>query len=173
MLHLCNSVHMMGKLYICHFLARPNKLALESEIKTILFTSTSTRRTQRICYHLQETRQHIQHKVVLLCTQVDKHVTGVQSPPSSSTFFFCDSLSKKDKHFPSCFPPSFPILHYLPPINPLNTKLNPICHLLAILEAHHILHVSKIRINNAHLPYVILYIIFPFSVRSPLLSLVV
>jgi hypothetical protein len=26
--------------------------------------------------------------------------------------------------------------------NPLNTQLNPICHLLALLEAHHILHVS-------------------------------
>ena len=32
-------------------------------------------------------------------------------------------------------------------INPLNAKLNPICHLLALLEAHHILHVSKIRVN--------------------------
>jgi len=29
--------------------------------------------------------------------------------------------------------------------NPLNAELNPICHLLALLEAHHILHVSKIR----------------------------
>ena len=27
-------------------------------------------------------------------------------------------------------------------INPLNAKLNPICHLLALLGAHHILHVS-------------------------------
>jgi len=31
--------------------------------------------------------------------------------------------------------------------NPLNTELNPICHLLALLEAHHILHVSRIRVN--------------------------
>ena len=142
-------------------------------MKTILLTSTSTRKTQRICYHLQETRQHIQHKVVLLCTQVDKHVTGVQVLPPSRPSFSGTPLSRKDKHFPSCFPPSFPILHYLPPINPLNAELNPICHLLALLEAHHILHVSKIRNNNAHLPYVILYIIFPFSVRSPLQSLMV
>jgi len=27
---------------------------------------------------------------------------------------------------------------------PLNTELNPICHLLALLGAHHILHVSRI-----------------------------
>ena len=31
--------------------------------------------------------------------------------------------------------------------NPLNTELNPICHLLALLGAHHILHVSKISVN--------------------------
>jgi len=31
--------------------------------------------------------------------------------------------------------------------NPLNAELNPICHLLALLEAHHILHVSRIRVN--------------------------
>jgi len=33
-------------------------------------------------------------------------------------------------------------------INPLNAKLNPICHLLALLGAHHILHVSRIRVNT-------------------------
>jgi hypothetical protein len=33
-------------------------------------------------------------------------------------------------------------------INPLNVELNPICHLLALLGAHHILHISRIRINN-------------------------
>jgi hypothetical protein len=31
--------------------------------------------------------------------------------------------------------------------NPLNAKLDPICHLL-ILGAHHILHVSRIRVND-------------------------
>jgi hypothetical protein len=33
-------------------------------------------------------------------------------------------------------------------VNPLNAELNPICHLLALLGAHHILHVSRIRVNN-------------------------
>jgi len=32
--------------------------------------------------------------------------------------------------------------------NPLNAELNPICHMLALLGAHHILHVSRIRVNN-------------------------
>ena len=31
--------------------------------------------------------------------------------------------------------------------NPLNAKLNPICHLLTLLGAHPILHVSSIRFN--------------------------
>jgi hypothetical protein len=31
--------------------------------------------------------------------------------------------------------------------NPLNAELNSICHFLALLEAHHILHVSRIRVN--------------------------
>ena len=30
------------------------------------------------------------------------------------------------------------------PFNSLNSELNPICHLLALLEAHHILHVSRV-----------------------------
>jgi hypothetical protein len=32
-------------------------------------------------------------------------------------------------------------------VNPLNAKTNPICHLLVLLGAHHILHISKIRVN--------------------------
>jgi len=30
----------------------------------------------------------------------------------------------------------------------LNAKLNPICHLLALLGAHHILHFSRVRVNT-------------------------
>jgi len=33
-------------------------------------------------------------------------------------------------------------------INPLNAELNPICHLLELLGAHHILHVSRIRVKT-------------------------
>ena len=34
-----------------------------------------------------------------------------------------------------------------PEVNPLNAQLNPICHLLALL-AHHILHVSGLRVKE-------------------------
>jgi len=33
-------------------------------------------------------------------------------------------------------------------INPLNAELNSICHLLTLLGAHHILHISRIRVNE-------------------------
>jgi len=33
-------------------------------------------------------------------------------------------------------------------LNPLSAELNPICHLLALLGAHHIFHVSRIRVKN-------------------------
>jgi len=31
--------------------------------------------------------------------------------------------------------------------NPLNAELNPICHMLALLGAHPLLHVSRIRVK--------------------------
>jgi len=38
---------------------------------------------------------------------------------------------------------SFFTIHF----NPLNAELNPICHLLALLGTHPILHVSRIKVN--------------------------
>ena len=42
------------------------------------------------------------------------------------------------------------MIHGLAYFNPLNAELNPICHLLALLGAHHILHVSRMRVK----PYI-------------------
>ena len=38
-------------------------------------------------------------------------------------------------------------------LNPLNAELNPICHLLALLGAHHILHVSWVRVKYEYQVY--------------------
>jgi len=38
-------------------------------------------------------------------------------------------------------------IHSSPSINPLNAELNPICHLLVLLGAHHTLHFSRIRVK--------------------------
>jgi len=45
--------------------------------------------------------------------------------------------------------------------NPLNPKLNPICYLLALLGAHHFLHVSRIRVKlltRRLMSYIYIYI---------------
>ena len=36
-------------------------------------------------------------------------------------------------------------------IKSLSVKLNPICHLLILLGAHHILHISRIRVKMAEM----------------------
>ena len=38
--------------------------------------------------------------------------------------------------------------------NPLNAELNPICHLLALLGAHHILHVRRLKVKISMCPRV-------------------
>jgi len=43
-------------------------------------------------------------------------------------------------------------------INPLNPELNPICYLLALLGAHHFLHVSRIRVKLLALRWLMSYI---------------
>ena len=43
-------------------------------------------------------------------------------------------------------------------INPLNPELNPICYLLALLGAHHFLHVSRIRVKLLNFRLLMSYI---------------
>ena len=68
---------------------------------------------------------------------------------SSSIFWLVGS-------FPSRFVASYSfhccitVRSYVPGdllFNPLNPELNPICYLLALLGAHHLLHVSRIRVK--------------------------
>jgi len=42
--------------------------------------------------------------------------------------------------------------------NPLNAELNPICYLLALLGAHHFLHVSRIRVKSLTIKLLMSYI---------------
>ena len=59
-------------------------------------------------------------------------VTGVRIP---------DRLARSDLLYGVSYPNTTLIF------NPLNAKLNPICHLLAVLGAHPIFHVSRIRVK--------------------------
>ena len=49
-------------------------------------------------------------------------------------------------------------LLYVTQINTLNAELNSICHLLALLGAHHFLHVSRIRDKSLTLRLLMSYI---------------
>ena len=51
--------------------------------------------------------------------------------------------------------PPKPLAHK---VNPLNPELNPICYLLALLGAHHFLHVSRIRVKLLTLRRLMSYI---------------
>jgi hypothetical protein len=47
-------------------------------------------------------------------------------------------------------------------VNTLNAELNPICHMLTLLGAHHILHVSKIRVKLIRTSNAFRNNLFPF-----------
>jgi hypothetical protein len=70
------------------------------------------------------------HSVSSLCYDRSKASSKASSPHSTiQSFLFQMRVS-------------FPFL------NPLNAELNPICYFLALLGAHHFLHVSRIRVKS-------------------------
>jgi len=62
--------------------------------------------------------------------QISSSVPSAHVPPS-----MCDILISNSRKNHTRF-------------NPLNAELNPICHLLALLGAHTILHISRIRVKS-------------------------
>jgi hypothetical protein len=66
------------------------------------------------------------------------HTPGAVPPYLESNMWSEEKLS--------LFPTEM-LTHRFTSFNPLNAELNPICHLLALLEAHHILHISRVRVN--------------------------
>ena len=68
-----------------------------------------------------------------------------------SKFIFLRLLPTSTKVVFDAFPFFLQFIPFLKSIfNHLNDELNPLCHLLALLGAHQILHVSRIRINFTH-----------------------
>ena len=56
--------------------------------------------------------------------------------------------------------------------NPVNAELNPICHLLSLLVAHHILHVSGLRVKEMfQLTHVVFCFIYDCSIRPQKIGL--
>ena len=64
-------------------------------------------------------------------------------------------------------------LHHVANFNPLNPELNPICYLLALLGAHHFLHVSRIRVKLSTFTRLMSYIyiyIYIYIYEAPILD---
>ena len=81
--------------------------------------------------------------------------TGIVDPTGSS------SVYTHWGSFPGVKRPEREDQHSPPPtteVNPLNSELNPICHLLALLGVHHFLHVSRIRVKSLTLRLLMSYI---------------
>ena len=123
-------------------------------------------------------------KLSVLCIQ--KPATVPYSGPSKSTLHHCNLFH--DNPFNTVrvsvvlsvlrvFPSSSSLI-YSPQhllflgvcslfLNPLNPELNPICYLLALLGAHHFLHVSRIRVKLLTLRLLMSYIyIYIWSTHS-------
>ena len=79
---------------------------------------------------------------------------GLQGKKNNEAFFlsfFCGDYSNI-ANFRTETPMTFTVIYVILAIsyvllNPLNPELNPICCLLALLGAHHFLHVSRIRVK--------------------------
>ena len=57
-----------------------------------------------------------------------------------------------------------------PSLNTLNPELNPICYLLALLGAHHFLHISRIRVKLLNFRLLMSYIyIYIYIYGAPIL----
>ena len=65
------------------------------------------------------------------------------------------------------------VFHIVLVINPLNAELNPIGYLLALLGAHHFLHVSRIRVKSLTLRQLMSFIyiyIYIYIYGAPILD---
>ena len=80
------------------------------------------------------------------------------SLPGPQTFWRQHLYPCKESRPEPSSPQSSYYVDYTNVFNPLNTELNPICYLLALLGAHHFLHVSRIRVKSLILRLLMSYI---------------
>jgi hypothetical protein len=83
----------------------------------------------------------------------EQSVIAIPSVPMSTVVLFADVHKTAPcggcSIWPTeCIPNGTAIWMVQTNINPLNAELNPLCRLLALLRAHHILHVSRIRVKK-------------------------
>jgi len=76
-------------------------------------------------------------------------------------------LYKRSSHLLNLLNPTGKHMYHLLWLNPLNAELNPTSHLLALLGAHHIFHVSGLRVKDtlhcSYTPLLCVFIMFAIS----------
>jgi hypothetical protein len=94
-------------------------------------------RTHCICFSCEMLRFVTWQFEACQCLQRDRNNWTTWFSNSARPKRFVSSQKRPDRFWSA---PNFLF-------NPLNPELNPICYLLALLGAHHFLHVSRIRIK--------------------------
>ena len=95
----------------------------------------------------------LQINIIATLDYISSKRISTPKPPSAAEFKMCGSVPKRCNV--SAYVRSLDLQHVrfrsslvlLGVINSLNPELNPICYLLALLGAHHFLHVSRIRVK--------------------------
>ena len=92
------------------------------------------------------------HKIRLIVRYIDTLPSGHEETWVCSlmrcwrvTSFFVSSRDVLHVRLSACL--AHFLFHGYRQLNPLNPELNPICYLLALLGAHHFLHVGRIRVK--------------------------
>jgi hypothetical protein len=96
----------------------------ERSLKTVKFTSYNLVVWKKILHYFEE--PGVEPTLFLESLKTLLHSVDLQKSPVVG-----NKLAKLSSH-----------------VKPLNAQLNPICHFLALLGAHHILHISRVRVNT-------------------------
>ena len=91
------------------------------------------------------------HVCIYVCTYITHSMVQIHLIPIAQQ----DYMVIKHCPFSRSAVPTSSLLDW---INPLKPELNPICYLLALLRAHHFLHVSRIRVKSLTLRRLMSYI---------------
>jgi len=127
-----------------------------------LHTHEVTGRSQVLVYYGRSPDAYVNQRL-----QIQLELLMIRSMPLETCWAFNERWNNKFYYkVASCwlfllsrFPTvKFGCMFTMSTVNRLNPELNPICYLLALLGAHHFLHVSRIRVKSLTLRLLMSYI---------------
>jgi uncharacterized membrane protein len=125
--HICHLLALLGAHHILHV----SRIWVKSACQTFYSLYCNCNTSISSSNTLNAEINHICHLLALLGAHHILHVSRMWVKSACQTFssLYCNCNTSISSS------------------NPLNAEINHICHLLALLGAHHILHVSRIRVN--------------------------